>query len=736
MKKVAKIIFIISFAIFILLTTTLIYCSILVSDIKFDKNKLINVNKSIDFYDVNNNLIYESSNGQSVEKIENIPEHTKNAFIAIEDKRFYQHNGLDYKGLFRAAINNIKNFSFKEGASTISQQLIKNTHLSNEKTLKRKIAEVKLTRELEKKLTKNEILETYLNTIYFGNGCYGITNASKYYFNKTPDQLSIGESATLAAIIKAPANYSPNKNANKCLSRRNIILKSMLDQSLITKEQFQHEINQPISLTLNTTLNHYNYFDYVKSELDEIIKNSPYKYKKLKIYTNYDQNIQANIEDLLKTINKNFNFSIIICDNSYNIIAYTSSHLTPTRQSGSIIKPLLCYAPAVEENKIEACSPLLDEKTDFNGYTPSNYSDKYYGYISARKALATSSNVCAVKVLNYVGINTAKEYTKKLNINYSENDNSLSLALGSSEKGINFNNIVNAYGVFQNQGKFKNFSTIKKITTKNDEIIYENTTKTKNVFTNETVSVINDMLSETVKNGTAKKLNSLNYNLYAKTGTVGNSSGNTDAYCISYSKNHLIGVWIGNNNNTLLQNNITGGTMPTNISYSIWKDIYKNNSPQKIPVSDKLYSVKLDLNVYQKENLLALADINAPERYVLNELVKNPNIINPSKNQFTNPKIEKLEYSYNNNVFSLSLCHAEYIGIKIFREENSKKIEVFDTNINGDYFVDKNHLPNTKYSYYYLPYYKNNDNIFYGTEEKITTIKTPAVNFNDWWELE
>lgn len=734
MKLALKIFFIFILVLFILVACVFIYFSILVKDLNFDKNKLINLEKTVDFYDNNDAFLFNSSNGQAVEKIENIPTHTQNAFIAIEDKRFYKHSGVDYKGLLRATFNNLTSLSFKEGASTISQQLIKNTHLSNEKTLKRKVAEVKLAKQLEKELSKREILEIYLNTIYFGNGCYGIKNASKYYFDKSPSQLTLNESAILAAIIKAPSNYAPNVNIEKCNERKNLVLNSMLEQSLITNKEYSQAKNEKIALNNNQNTRRYDYFDYVKFELDQIIKDSPYKYKKLKIYTNFDQNIQENIENTINNANINYNFSSIVCDNHYNLVGYLSTHVNPIRQAGSIIKPLLCYAPAVELDLIEGCTPLLDEKTSFNGYAPSNYGDKYYGYVSARESLSKSSNVCAVKLLNYVGIDKAKSYLEKLDLNYSQNDNSLSLALGSSEKGLNFNQLVNAYSIFQNCGNYKKMSAIKKITTENGQIIYQNTSKTTNVFSNETTSIMNDMLFETAKSGTAKKLSTLNYNLYAKTGTVGNNTGNTDAYCISYSKDYLIGVWIGNKDKNLLANSITGGSLPTTISYSIWQDIYKNNYPDVIETSDNLSTVKLDKIAYDNDHCLVLADKAAPERYVLTEKIKNPAKITKQSNSFSNPKIEKIDFLYNNNVFSLSLCHAQYIGILIFRSENCKKEQVFDSSINGDYFIDSNLIPNRQYTYTYIPYYKNENVVFYGKEEKITTIKTPAVEFNDWWE--
>ncbi len=734
MKKTLKIFLVVLTVIFIIICGVLIYFSILVKDAKLNLDLMINTNRTIEFYDKNGDLIEQFNKDKSVEKIENINDHTINAFISIEDKRFYKHNGVDFKGLMRATLNNVKNLSFKEGASTISQQLIKNTHLSSEKTLKRKLIEIKLALTLEKKMSKDQILETYLNTIYFGNGCYGIKDAAKFYFNKQPGELTLNESAILAATIKAPSVYSPTSNAKKCYERKNLILKEMLDQSLINQNDYNLAKNEQIKLNNQKSSTKYDFFDYAKCELDDLIKNSPYKYKKLKIFTSYSSETQKIIEEKTKDLIKEYEYSAIICDNNFDVLAFTSSCGQPLRQVGSTIKPLLCHAPAIELNLIESCTPLLDEKTDFNGYSPSNYNNKYYGYISAKESLAKSSNVCAVKLLNYIGIDRATRFINQLGIKTTDNDKNLSLALGASENGTKLSNIVNAYGVFQNNGNYKKIASIDKICTENDEIIYKNAKNDIKVFSPETVEIINDMLRETVENGTSKRLSALNFPIYAKTGTVGSNKGNTDAYSVSYTSENLVGIWIGNKSEQLLPNNITGGTLPSSIAYELWSKISKN--PQQIKTTSNLYEINLDKESYDKDHELVLADINSPKRYVLTEKIKNPNLILKQSTRFSSPKIEEFKSSYNNNIFELSLCHAKYLNCIVIRELDGRKTEVFNTLYNGDYFIDDTLLPNKVYRYYVVPYYNGDDKIIYGNESLITTIKTPAVEFNDWWKVE
>ena len=208
-KKSIKITLIVLGVILFIALAISVYYSVITYGVNLDKNKLVDMNSSIEFLDCEGNVIEEWSDDKFVTDAGDIPDYTLNAFVAIEDKRFYSHHGIDVKGLLRAAINNLKSFSFKEGASTISQQLIKNTHLSGEKTLKRKLLEIKLARQLEKNYTKKEILEMYVNTIYFGDGCYGITKAANNYFGVSPQELTLNQSAALAGIVKAPAVYSP-----------------------------------------------------------------------------------------------------------------------------------------------------------------------------------------------------------------------------------------------------------------------------------------------------------------------------------------------------------------------------------------------------------------------------------------------------------------------------------------------------------------------------------------------
>lgn len=708
------------------------------STAKLDKNKLINFNDKITFYDQNNVEIETNADGKSITEISDIPIHTLNAFVSIEDKRFYNHKGVDTRGFYRAMLNNITSFSFKEGASTISQQLIKNTHLTNEKTFNRKLKEIKLAKELEKNYTKNEILEMYLNTIYFGNGCYGITNASKQFFNKTPDKLSINESAILAASIKAPAIYSPLNNVEKSNQRKNLVLNEMYSQKYISKEQLDENLSINVEDELfceEITSNKFNFISEAKKEVDRILNNNLIFNENLKVYTYCDNEIQKYIQNEINQDNLQCDKTAIVMGKNNEVYAYFSTCKDYNRQIGSTIKPLLVYAPAIESGNVYSCSKIYDEKVDFNGYSPSNYNDKYYGNVSVKFSLAKSLNTCAVKLLNQVGIEKCKSYLSTTDLTFTENDNNLAIALGSTEKGESLINLTSAYGVFNNKGYYVRPKYIKEIVNEKGKVIYKDSTIKKKVFNEGTCNVINDMLRYTVTDGTAKKLSFLPYEICSKTGTVGFNNGNTDAYSISYSNDYTIGIRYFNKDNSLMQNNISGGTYPTIFAGKLWNSIYKNKTPTKFDLLSKCVKLNIDKLSYDKEGKVLLAEEIAPKKYVIEEIFTEENVPKTKSTFFSSPTINNCELSVNNSDILINLCQTEYYNYKIYRRCNNKKIEIYDTKGKkfNNVFIDKDIIENQIYEYYILPYYCYNDKTYFGKEYYVGKIKSPIKNIGDWW---
>ncbi len=737
MKKALKIAVIIISIFFLILVSFVLYAFTVTASVKLDDKKLINMEKTITYFDVNNNVITEKFENNLVTDFNDIPSHVKEAFVAIEDKRFYSHNGIDKKGLFRAFFNNLKTFSFREGGSTISQQLIKNTHLSNEKTLKRKLIELKLSKKLEDKYTKNQILEMYLNTIYFGNNCYGITSASLTYFNKKPSELSLNESAVLAGLINAPSIYSPLSDLDKCFKRKNIVLGEMFKQGYISKTDFNNAKVEQITLNDNYENKNNSYLKLVKKEMDDFMENHPKYNKKYKIYTSFDPKMQEILDKSFEDVNLDLDKSALLINNDFSISAYYSTCGNVSRQMGSTAKPLLVYAPAIELDLIYPCTRIKDEEVSINGFNVQNYKNKYYGDVSVQDSLSKSLNSCSVKILNGTGIEKSLNFVKKTDIPLTEKDNNLSVALGNTEKGAKLTELTSAYNVFASGGVYKTPKCIVKITDENGNVLYKNEEKNREIYSKNTVSLMNLMLKNVVECGTAKKLSYTGLDLYAKTGTVGNENGNTDAYTISYSKDYSLGVWLGNDDSSYMSNKITGGSYPADISAYVWRELYKNKNCE--PINDEgIVKVSLDkISLYDK-NEIELADTITPKRYCIEEYFKETNIPKTTSNRFSSPKIDNCELVVKNKGIEIQLCVIEYLDYKIFKSCNEKKELIYDSKLYGkkDSFLDDNLLEGNSYVYSIMPYFTNEDKEFFGEEIFLKEIKMPRKNLgknDDWW---
>lgn len=591
MSKPLKIIAFISAVVLILSLGAIFVTYAIVKDTVIDENKLIKNTQTIEIYSACGNLIAKknSKNSGDYIKIKNLKDYTKNAFIAIEDKRFYSHNGIDIKRIFGATLENIKSASFKEGASTITQQLIKNTHLSSEKTVKRKLQEIKLALNLEKRYSKDEILEMYLNSIYFGKGAYGIEDASKTYFNKSASELTLNESAMLAGIIKAPNTYSPDGNYDLAVKRKNLVLKVMSNCGFITDKEYNLNLNKPVKLSTTIGINLYD--DYVKAVISEFENSNifmPYGNNVVKIYTYLDEDLQSSISHA----NVDYDEIKIVINSKINgVTAFYGNNSNLKRSPASCVKPWLVYAPMINDGYVKESTIVDDERIDYNGYSPKNFDGKYHGSVTVKYALSNSLNVPAVKLLNGYGIEKANKYTKNMNLDI-ENE-SLPCALGGLSGGLTLKELCDKYSVFNNAGNYSESKFIRSIYFDGIKI-YSHTPKSNKVFSEETAFIVNDILKNSVKNGTSKKLRSLPYEICAKTGTNGTTNGNLDALSVAYTTDAIVGVWVGNYDNKIMPNSVTGGNEPTSISRNVFEVLYKNTTPLPFSKPDSVIEVSID----------------------------------------------------------------------------------------------------------------------------------------------
>lgn len=696
-------------------------------DSNLDESKLLRSENNMTLCDTQGDEIAQISAEKAIKSVkgETLPDHLKKAFVSIEDKRYYKHHGLDIARMGKAFINNLKSHSYKEGASTISQQLIKNTHLTNEKTISRKLKEIKLTVILEKKHSKDEILEMYLNTIYFGHSCFGVASAADFYFNKEASELNTAESALLAALVKAPNTYSPFNHPDKCIQRRNLVLTKMQEYGYLSKDETLKAKETPLPEQRDNSIKSLTYIQGVYSELENILGISPYAMiEGCKIFTFMDKDLQKYIEELKTTADRSGKSIVIIDNKTHGIKAFYSTEGNSKRQPGSLLKPLAVYAPAFEENRIVPCTPILDEETDFGGYSPSNFNDVHYGYISAREALSKSLNVPAVKILNDLGIEKSEQYLKAMNLPLEEGDRHLALALGGMKRGYTLTQLAGAYTLFANDGFFAPPRFIQKIEDSSGKILYTSEITSRKVFEKETVGMINDILKEAAQTGTAKKLSNLPFVVCAKTGTSGTEKGNTDAYTISYTPKDTVAVWMGNYDNTVTD--INGGGLPCHYAYLINKKLYNDTPPQEFTQPSELITLKLDKTEYDEKHKVVLAGEYTPKEYVFTDLFKADKLPQEISQKFISPQIETPRILYKNNQIYIDLCHEEYYLYLIKRQNEGKNETIY----NGKYIpqiIDKKITKNRKYTYTVTPYVKNSDgDIIFGKSVLLPTVYTKS----------
>jgi len=723
MKKALNIslIVIISIILIVAIASTFFILSIMneTKGVEFDKNKIISATKQINVYDTSGNLIESASfNGRKIATLSDLSDDTINCFLSIEDKKFYSHNGLNYKRIGKAILNNIKSRSFKEGASTISQQLIKNTHLSNEKTLKRKIKEVILTKKLEKAFTKDEILETYLNVIYYGDSCYGIEEASNHYFNKPAKDLTLVESATLAGLIKAPSLYSPTSNYENSLKRRNLVLKSLYDDEYISDEEYLKLKEQPIELKLHSEDSENGvYLENVRSEAEKVLNMSVQQItlNNYKIYTYFDAALQEDLKNALnneayyhKNSYGNTADSLgIILDNStagvsamYGKSKYCLSNFN--RQPGSAIKPILVYAPALDEGEISNCSQILDEKIDYNGYSPNNVGGKFYGYVSVRDAVAKSLNVPAVKIMDYVGIENCKKFAKKAGINFNEYDNGYAIALGGFNEGISLKSLVNSYIPFSNGGQYCEARFIKKITTEYGKTLYENPNIKTKIMGEDTAYLMTDLLRDGVKYGTSSRLNKLPFDVAGKTGTVAvkGTNLNTDVYSVAYTSSDTIGVWLGNytlDQEYNLEGSNNGGTYCTSIVKDVMENMY-TSPPADFSKPQSVVTLKIDEKNLAENHTVKIADENCPERYSLEEIFADRFKPTELSTLYTDLSCDfEVSYDADNNKAMLTFTPKDYLSYCVLC--NNKIIAEIGNNSDNKTIEYDQLSPNTMYTF-------------------------------------
>lgn len=579
--KISKLFFKRTAIVVAILMGVLILCfgSLVIAAFRVDISSLENpLPMPIVIYDRNDKIVSERSTVKfSAVPLASVPKIFTDSLLAVEDQRFYQHSGIDFRAILRSAWRNLVAKSVVEGGSTLTQQLAKNMFLSSERTYTRKFTEAITALRIEGKYSKDEILELYINQIYFGEGVWGIQNASQMYFGKDIQNVTLDEAALLAGLPKAPTHYSPYKNLEKASQRRNLVLKLLYDQGQIKKDAYDQAINCKIVLrdrNLDSKEASYpSYVDYVINEaINELGLDEEYVLiGGLNIYTNLDPVVQVAIETAYA------NDTLFPQSSEKELIQSAAISIDPStggirgligqrgkyyyrgfnratelkRQPGSSLKPLAVYGPALE-NGYDRNSILVDEPTDFNGYTPANYDGTCQGKLTVYQALIHSVNIPAVALLNEMGIKKGIAFLNKAGIPLHKNDQNLSIALGGMTEGVSPLNMAQAFSIFPNAGVMNKAYAIRKITSSKGKLIKEVGVQSTIVMEPNNAYAMTEMLVGVVEEGTGKNA-ALGRPTGGKTGTTQlpgieafkGINGVRDAWFIGFTPELVTAVWVG-----------------------------------------------------------------------------------------------------------------------------------------------------------------------------------------------
>ena len=544
---------------------------------------------SSQIYDINGNEIanvHAAENRRPV-KIEQVPKELQNAFVAVEDNRFYEHAGIDPRGIARAVWANLRGRTVSEGGSTITQQLAKNAYLTQERTLKRKVQEAFLALQLERQYTKQEILELYLNQIYFGEGAYGVEAAARTYFGKDVSELTLGECAMLAGIPKSPNCYSPISNLDAAKERREVVLDQMEKYGYITGAVAEKAKKEELKLAKpqkKADTQEASYFiDYVTQKMiDKYGADAVYK-DGLKIYTTLDMDMQRAAEAAMQNlpniavdgngIQQPQGALVAIDPHNGYVKAMVGGRGTDQfnratmaeRQPGSAFKPFV-FAAALEDN-FTPSTVIDDSPVKIGTWEPQNYDRTFSGKVTLRQVAINSLNVPTVKIAQKVGIDKPIYYAQEMGITTfvldgARNDRNFSTALGGLTKGVTPFELVSAYGTFANKGVHVDPVVIVKVLDRDGKVVEQATPSQRSVISESSAANLTSMLQDVIRKGTGTRAN-IGRPAAGKTGTT---SDYHDAWFVGYTPDLVAGVWIGNDNNTSL-NNMSGGLTPA----VIWK---------------------------------------------------------------------------------------------------------------------------------------------------------------------
>ena len=520
--------------------------------------------------------------------LKDLPPYLPKAFIAIEDRRFYSHYGIDPRGILRAAVANVLHHGVSQGGSTLTQQLAKNLFLTQERTIARKLQEAELAIWLERKYSKNEILELYLNRVYFGDGAYGVEAAAQRYFGKSARNLTLAEAAMLAGLVKSPSRLAPNRNPEGAAKRAKTVLGAMVEARFITEAQAQAAGAHPAATVKPAGAGTINYVaDWIGEVLDDLVGQIDHD---IVVETSIDPRLQklaeAAVIDELAAKSVKFNVSqgalvamtpdgairAMVGGRNYGESQYNRA-VTAKRQPGSAFKPFV-YLTALEAG-LTPDTVRQDAPINIKGWKPENFEHEYLGPVTLTQALSMSLNTVAVRLVQEVGAANVVRTAHRLGI-ASKLEPNASIALGTSE--VSLTELVGAYVPFANGGQGISPHVVLRIRTAGGKLLYARPPdQLGQVIDPRNVAMMNTMMEETLLSGTARRGEIPGWTAAGKTGT---SQDFRDAWFIGYTAHLVTGVWLGNDDNSPTHK-ATGGGLPV----EVWTR-FMRTAHQNVPVID------------------------------------------------------------------------------------------------------------------------------------------------------
>jgi len=705
---------------------------------EFDPKSVDKMEYSTRVYDADGNEYIRLFNKEdrTAVSLQEISENVRNAFLAIEDARFYEHGGVDFIRICGALVEDIRHGGIVQGASTISQQLIKLTTLTPKQNVSRKLTEMMMAFKLERVYSKDEILELYLNCVYFGRGAYGIESAARAYFGISAGELTLSQGALLAAVLKSPSAYAPHLHPEAALARRNLVLSQMVEQGFLSEETGKIAKTESIKIVEKTDAGAYPYGYYTDMALTEATRVLGISMSELlsggyNIETTLDAKTQETLEtaaakDELFPENaadglrvecaavaldpKTGGIKGILGGRSHSARLSFNRATSMRRQPGSAIKPVLVYAPAVEYLGYQTTDFLLDEQTMFTDYTPRNSGGKYRGWVSLRDCVAYSINIPAVKLLSELTVPRAKAYASSVGISFDKKDYNLSLALGGFTNGVSPLTLCAAYQPFADGGNYQTTYCIAKITDRKGNVLYEKKTETYHVLSEETAFLMNSMLSSCVSYGTAARLALEGVPLCAKTGTstYDDAVNNKDAWIVAYNPETILCCWMGFDKTDAqhsLPKGATGGTYPAMFAREVFGALYEKKIAPTFSPPKNIVLVEIDEKQLKESYEATLATASTqqavPEYYVRGTEPKTT-----TSNSWPPDDLSVIRAEDGTPVVTFTAQKGMYYDLfRIDEKDNKTALATFSGNAGKVVYSDKKAPEEGTYRYRITPYF-------------------------------